>query len=159
MVPGSSQDGRSVGDKTGEAEGAKEGAGNLIGIRDGAVASGSSGLGAKGLGPGTQGDGSGGGALDEKLSALARPLGGYQVKPRYPDSARMSGTQGTTLLKLQVLENGRVGEVFIEQSAGHRDLDSASVEAVKKWPFEPARMGKEPVAVWVLIPVKFELQR
>jgi hypothetical protein len=29
---------------------------------------------------------------------------------------------------------------------------------VKRWLFEPARMGKIPVAVWVLLPVKFELQ-
>jgi protein TonB len=60
---------------------------------------------------------------------------------------------------LRVLKNGRVGEVLIEQSAGHPDLDSAAVEAVKKWLFEPARMGSEPIAVWVLLPLKFELQR
>jgi protein TonB len=62
------------------------------------------------------------------------------------------------LLKLQVLANGKVGEVLIEKSAGHRDLDIAAAEAVKKWLFEPARSGKEAVAVWVLLPVKFELQ-
>lgn len=44
------------------------------------------------------------------------------------------------------------------ESAGHRDLDSAAAEAVKKWLFEPARAGKTPVAVWVLLPVKFELE-
>jgi protein TonB len=56
-----------------------------------------------------------------------------------------------------VLENGRVGEVIIEQSAGFRDLDVAAADAVKKWLFEPARRDKNPVAVWVLLPVKFEL--
>jgi protein TonB len=91
-------------------------------------------------------------------SSLARPLGGYQVKPRYPDSARRSGAQGTTLLKLRILESGKVESVLIAQSAGHPDLDKAAAEAVKKWLFEPARNGHEPVAVWVLLPVKFELQ-
>ncbi|MGZ9125247.1 MAG: energy transducer TonB [Candidatus Binatia bacterium] len=81
------------------------------------------------------------------------------MRPRYPESARRSGVQGTTLLKLRVLENGRVGDVMIEQSAGHRDLDNAAAEAVKKWLFEPARIGKDAVAVWVLVPVKFELLR
>jgi protein TonB len=80
------------------------------------------------------------------------------LKPRYPESARRAGVQGTTLLKLQVLENGRVGQVLVEQSAGHRDLDNAAAEAVKQWLFEPARMGKDPVAVWVLLPVQFELK-
>ena len=55
------------------------------------------------------------------------------------------------------LENGRVGEVLVEKSAGYQDLDFSAAEAVKKWLFEPARRGKEPVQVWVLLPVKFEL--
>jgi protein TonB len=84
-------------------------------------------------------------------------LGGYQVKPLYPESARKAGAQGITLLKLRVLENGKVGEVQIEQSAGHPDLDMAAADAVRRWLFEPARMGKQPIAVWVLLPVKFEL--
>jgi protein TonB len=57
-----------------------------------------------------------------------------------------------------VLENGRVGAVIIEQSAGFRELDLAAVDAVKKWLFEPARQGKNPVSVWVMLPVKFELR-
>ena len=61
------------------------------------------------------------------------------------------------MLKLRILENGRVGQVLIEQSAGHPDLDMEAADAVKKWLFEPARMGKQPIAVWVLQPVKFEL--
>jgi len=48
--------------------------------------------------------------------------------------------------------------VIVEQSAGFRDLDFAAVDAVKKWLLEPARRGKEPVSVWVLLPVKFQLQ-
>jgi len=37
-------------------------------------------------------------------------------------------------------------------------LDTAAADAVKNWRFDPARLGKEPVAVWVLLPVKFELR-
>jgi protein TonB len=58
---------------------------------------------------------------------------------------------------VRVLENGRVSEVVVEQSAGFRDLDTAAVDAVKKWLFEPARRGKEAVPVWVMLPVRFEL--
>ncbi|MGZ8501091.1 MAG: energy transducer TonB [Candidatus Binatia bacterium] len=65
--------------------------------------------------------------------------------------------QGVTLLRVRVLENGRVGEVMVDQTAGFRDLDLAAVEAVKKWLFEPARRGKEAVSVGVMLPVKFEL--
>jgi periplasmic protein TonB len=86
------------------------------------------------------------------------PLGGYQLLPRYPDSARRQGITGTTTLLFEVLENGRVGEVQIENSAGHPDLDQAAADAIKKWRFEPARRGNQPVAVWLRMPVKFVLR-
>ena len=116
---------------------------------------GGGGTGNVGLGRGAKGDGTGGSG--EALSNTARPIGGYQVKPRYPESARRAGLQGVTTLRVRVLENGRVGDVLVEQSAGFRDLDTAAVDAVKKWLFEPARRGKDPVSVWVLLSVKFEL--
>jgi TonB family protein len=162
---GAARAGWNVGSKAAEAEGSAAGAGNLFGKGDvgviggSGVAGGGGGKGTSGLGRGAKGDGTGGGGTGsgEALSGLARPLGGYQVKPRYPESARRAGAQGVTLLRVRVMENGRVGEVIIDQSAGFRDLDFAAAEAVKKWLFEPARRGKEAVAVWVMLPVKFEL--
>jgi periplasmic protein TonB len=155
--------GWNVGERAGEAEGSAVGAGNLFGKGDVGVVEGSGfaggggGTGTAGLGRGAKGDGTGGGGSGRGLSGLARPLGGYQVKPRYPESARRAGAQGVTVLKLRILENGRVGEVLVEKSAGHPDLDMEAADAVKKWLFEPARVDKRPVAVWVLLPVKFEL--
>ena len=147
-----------------EAEGSAAGAGNLFGNGDVGVVGGSGveggggGKGTSGLGRGAKGDGTGGGVgSGEALSGMARPLGGYQVKPRYPESAKRAGAQGVTTLRVRVLENGRVGDVLVEQSAGFRDLDFAAVDAVKKWLFEPARRGKDAVSVWVMLPVKFEL--
>ncbi|HXV82022.1 MAG TPA: energy transducer TonB [Candidatus Binatia bacterium] len=140
----------------GEAAGGEAGVGDLASGGDVPVAGGSGmgggggGTADTGLGRGEKGDGFGGGGSGEGLAALARPLGGYQVKPRYPESARKAGAQGITLLRIRVLENGRVGQVLIEKSAGYRDLDFAAAEAVKKWLFEPARRGKEAVAVWVM---------
>jgi TonB family protein len=162
--PGSVKGGWNRGEHPGEAEGGAAGAGNLfgkgdVGVVDGSgLAGGGGGKGTTGLGRGAKGDGTGGGGVGgEALSGLAHPIGGYQVKPSYPESARRAGAQGVTLLKLHILENGSVGQVLVEQSAGHLDLDVAAAEAVKKWLFEPARQGKNPVAVWVLLPVKFEL--
>jgi protein TonB len=159
------QGGWNTGTRPGEAEGGNAGAGNLFDKGDLGMVGGNGfeggggGKGTAGLGRGKEGDGTGGGGIGsgEALSGLARPLGGYQVKPRYPESARRAGAEGITLLRVRVLESGRVGEVNIEKSAGFRDLDFAAMDAVKKWRFEPARRGKEPVSVWVLLPVKFEL--
>ena len=162
---GAAKAGWNAGTKAAEAEGSAAGAGNLfdkgdVGVVGGSgVEGGGGGKGTTGLGRGTKGDGTGGGIGNgEALSGTARPLGGYQVKPRYPESARRAGAQGVTTLRVRVLENGRVSDVIVEQSAGFRDLDTAAMDAVKKWLFEPARRGKEAVAVWVMLPVKFELR-
>ena len=161
---GAAKAGWNTGTQATQAEGSAAGAGNLFAKGDAGVVAGSGvaggggGTGASGLGRGAKGDGTGGGTgSGEALSGLARPLGGYQVKPRYPDSAKRAGAQGVTTLRVRVLETGRVSEVLVEQSAGFRDLDIAAMDAVKKWLFEPARRGKEAVSVWVLLPVKFEL--
>jgi len=99
-----------------------------------------------------------GGGGEGPLAAFARPLGGYQVTPPYPESARRLGVQGTAYLRFEVLPNGRVGAVQIDRSAGHPDLDQAAIEAIRQWRFEPARRGSEPVTVWVTLPVRFELR-
>jgi protein TonB len=80
------------------------------------------------------------------------------MHPSYPASARRLGIQGTVQLKVHVLADGRVGEIIVERSAGHADLDQAAADAVRQWHFEPARRDSEPVATWVLLPVQFQLR-
>jgi protein TonB len=92
------------------------------------------------------------------ITRYARPQGGYQVRPTYPSSARRLGFQGITVLKVHVLIDGRVGEVIVQQSAGHPDLDQAAAAAVRQWRFEPGRRGDDPVDMWVLLPVDFRLR-
>jgi protein TonB len=97
-------------------------------------------------------------APPEGLTHYARPQGGYQVRPSYPAVARRLGVQGTTLLRVHVLADGRIGEVLVERSAGHHSLDEAAADAVRRWRFDPARRGTEAVAMWVLLPVEFRLR-
>ena len=94
----------------------------------------------------------------EGITRFARPQGGYQVRPSYPAAPRRLGVQGTTLLRVHVLADGRIGDVLVEKSAGHPDLDDAATDAVKRWRFDPARRGSEAVAMWVLLPVEFKLR-
>jgi protein TonB len=91
------------------------------------------------------------------VTRTARPQGGYQVRPVYPAAPRRLGIQGTTMLRVHVLADGRIGDVLVERSAGHPDLDQAATEAVRRWRFEPARRGDDAVAMWVLLPVEFRL--
>ena len=97
-------------------------------------------------------------AAPEGITRTARPQGGYQVRPTYPTTPRRLGIQGTTLLRVHVLADGRIGDVLVESSAGHPDLDEAAIGAVRGWRFDPARRGNEPVSMWVLLPVEFRLR-
>ncbi len=145
---------------TGPREGRPAGAGPLFSTGDLPVRPGPSPSGGSGA-SGRAGSGlAAAGTSDASVAGVtsfARPLGGYQTKPRYPESARTAGIEGTSLLRFVVLADGLVGTVNVERSAGHPDLDRAAIDAVKTWRFEPARRGKEPVAVWVTMPVRFEL--
>jgi TonB family protein len=143
---------RAAGDPSMAGSGSGDGAlGESRGAGDGlrrAMAGGEGDTGSRG-GPAT-GDG--------RVTSFARPLGGYQTKPRYPDSALRAGIQGVTRLRFEVLTTGEVGHVLVEESAGSADLDHAAIEAVRTWRFEPARRGDQPVTVWVTLPVRFELR-
>jgi protein TonB len=92
------------------------------------------------------------------LTSFAVPKGGYQMKPTYPESARRAGIEGTSLLRFEITEGGMVSRITVEKSAGHEELDRAAIAAVQKWRFEPARRGPQAVAVWVTLPVRFELK-
>jgi periplasmic protein TonB len=92
------------------------------------------------------------------VTQRAIPRGGYQYRPAYPSSARNLGIQGTTLLQVLVSDSGRVAEVVVKQSAGHPDLDRAAADAVRRWRFEPARRGRDPVEMWVQLPFEFRLR-
>jgi periplasmic protein TonB len=87
----------------------------------------------------------------------ARPRGGYQVRPVYPDAARRAGIQGTTLLRIHIEVDGRVSDVTVARSAGHQSLDEAAAEAVRRWRFEPALNAAGPVSMWAVVPVEFRI--
>jgi len=145
---------------TGPREGGPAGAGKLFGTGDLAVRPGGDVAGGSGAG-GRSGSGLASAGVSDGsragVTSLGGPLGGYERTPRYPESARTAGIEGVSLLRFVVLADGLVGTVNVEKSAGHPDLDRAAIEAVKTWRFEPARRGKEAVAVWVTIPVRFQL--
>jgi len=142
-------------------EGGAAGAGELFATGDLPVRPGSGTAGGSGAsgraGSGLAAIGAADAAASAGVTSFAKPLGGYQAIPRYPESARRAGVEGVTVLRFVVLANGHVDKIQVDRSAGHVDLDQAAVEAVKTWLFEPARRGKEPVPVWVTLPVRFAL--
>jgi protein TonB len=79
-------------------------------------------------------------------------------RPAYPSFARRQGWEGTVLVRIQVLANGRAGSVKLAKSSGFDVLDEAATGAAKAWTFVPASQAGKPVNGWVTVPVVFRLQ-
>lgn len=79
-----------------------------------------------------------------------------RVKPEYTQEMLDNEVEGVIRVKVLVDVDGKV-----KKAIALNDLDFGSKEvAVKacfKMLFEPARRGDEPVAVWIIIPIKFVL--
>ncbi|GBG58104.1 hypothetical protein SPFL3102_01824 [Sporomusaceae bacterium FL31] len=83
-----------------------------------------------------------------------------KVEPSYPSNARNAGQEGTVVLRIQVMENGRPGDIDVDNSSGYDVLDSAAIAAVKKWRFIPAKdleSGKV-IACVTRLPIIFQLK-
>ncbi len=95
-------------------------------------------------------------------SAMAAPMDPSipvvlkRVEPVYPPKARRDGVQGTVVIKVLVDEKGQPAEVRVVKSVA--GLDNAAVAAVARWTFTPAKKDGQPIAAWVMVPVKFELK-
>jgi protein TonB len=79
-------------------------------------------------------------------------------KPPYPLVARRLGYHGKVVLRVEVLVEGKAGQILIDSSSGYEILDNAAMQTVKTWRFAPAKHLGQPVTQWFLIPVNFSLE-
>jgi protein TonB len=80
------------------------------------------------------------------------------TQPMYPAPSIRAGETGTVILSVLVLENGRVGDVRIDQSSGYPRLDDSAVREARRWKLKPGTRDGIPVAMWKEIPVTFRLR-
>jgi protein TonB len=78
-------------------------------------------------------------------------------KPRYPIMARRRKIEGVVLLKVEVLPNGKVGNIKVQRTSGYRILDESALHAIKDWIFIPAKRNGMCIKVWTNIPIRFQL--
>lgn len=64
-----------------------------------------------------------------------------QVKPSYPALSRRKGEEGRVVLNVLVRADGTAGNISIKRSSGFSRLDTAAESAVRRWRFEPYRVG------------------
>lgn len=79
-------------------------------------------------------------------------------RPPYPMVARRMGYNGKVVLNVEVLAEGKAGQVLLHQSCGHEILDKAALQTVKTWKFSPAKRLGQPVTQWFLVPIRFSIE-
>ena len=82
----------------------------------------------------------------------------YKPNPTYPAESRKLGEYGEVTLLVKVSAEGVPLDVSIRQSSGFVRLDSAAMDAVRQWRFNPATRNKKPVVSSVIVPIEFKFR-
>ena len=78
-------------------------------------------------------------------------------QPEYPPLSKRMGEQGKVVLRVLVNEQGLPAEVVVQTSSGYARLDEAGRQAALRALFKPYREDGRPVAVFVIVPLNFQL--
>jgi TonB family protein len=77
----------------------------------------------------------------------------------YPPEMKQRHETGTVALRMMVLRDGRVDSASVVVAVHSREgFDDAAATVVRTMRFSPARVNGEPVAVWVTLPVTFQME-
>ena len=87
----------------------------------------------------------------------AAPSGRRNQPPAYPWLARISGWEGTVVLRVTIEADGHPSAARIVRSSGYPILDQAAQRAVQQWEFLPAHRGGPAVRSAVELPIRFQL--
>lgn len=94
--------------------------------------------------------------VEDRLDQAPREMA--NALPVYPRTARLNGQQGVVWVRLLIDENGRVADARLERVSGDAAFGEAVLRAAQDWRFEPARHRGQPVRVWGIKAVRFELR-
>lgn len=83
----------------------------------------------------------------------------YILPPQtvYPQMSKRMGEQGKVVLRILVNEKGHPDQVQVQTSSGFARLDEAGRQAGMRAVFKPRFEDGRPVAVYVIVPVNFQL--
>lgn len=80
------------------------------------------------------------------------------TEPEYPIPDVRMGHEGTVWLSIEILPNGRVGMVRVDQSSGFLRLDDSAVREARKWRMKAGTQDGIAIAMWKRVPVTFRLK-
>jgi TonB family protein len=77
------------------------------------------------------------------------------IPPLYPDEARKAGIEGTAVLSATITKSGTIEN--LKALSGPKDLQQATLEAVRQSQYEPYLLNGKPIAVRVEIKAVYSL--
>jgi protein TonB len=93
-------------------------------------------------------------AQDSKFDEPPMPT--KTVPPIYPSALKRDGISGMVTMSITVDETGSVLNPVVKKST-RSEFEQPALDAVLKWKFSPAKKDGKPVAVQVVVPVKFSV--
>ncbi len=84
------------------------------------------------------------------------PMPTKTVPPTYPAELKREGIAGMVTMSITVDEKGNVANPVVKKST-RPEFEQPAIDAVSRWKFEPAKKDGKPVAVQVVVPVKFSV--
>jgi TonB family protein len=74
----------------------------------------------------------------ERVAVSKTAMAIYAPAPKYPFLALIAHEEGVGMFVFRVeIKSGRVKNVIVAKSTGYKDLDGATVKALKQWKFKP----------------------
>jgi len=92
----------------------------------------------------------------EFYAVSEKPVLLNKVNPVYPELARKAGVMGMVVVKVLINTNGDIEDAIIMKSIPM--LDSAALNAAKKFKFKPGKQRDRFVKVWMQIPFQFKMR-
>ena len=94
--------------------------------------------------------------MDEYIQVEKMPNMIDQINPIYPEEALKNGIEGKVYVKILISKEGVPKKAVVIKS-DNEIFNQSAIDAAMKYKFTPALQSGKPVALWVLMPFKFEL--
>ncbi len=94
------------------------------------------------------------GAVVSTTTVTSAPRFRKRVKPDYTQDMLANQIEGVVKVKVLIDIDGKVKKALALNDIGY-DAARQAVAASLRMEFEPAKRGKDPVAVWIIVPIRF----
>jgi periplasmic protein TonB len=83
----------------------------------------------------------------------------HNPAPEYPRASFRLGEEGLVVVRVLIGPDGRAQDAQVGKSSGYPRLDQAAVNTVRNWRYVPGKRGGVPEAMWVNVPIRWEIKK